>query len=608
MSEDRILQEAIEAIEKGQRARARDLLTRILRKEPARADCWLYMSAVVDTAKERTFCLENALKYDPENQTALQGLVMLGKLPPDERVVLVRPQNERSREDIKIFEAEPEQTGGAPKKRQRSSPGRQIFTTMVIGIVALALVWLGVFGNPFSENSGGLLSNPGEPTATFAPLAAAARPTATPRPSATPEPEKMVSNVALPTPLNIRVEDAYTPTPMYVNTPHPSNEAFSAALSSFNFANYGQALALFEQARDQMENSQEGDLDARYYIGLIYLETGEYEDARREFDLILQEEPQFVAAYTARARAILSMKSDATVAGDLYKAIGLDPRYAEGYLMIAKYRLDRDEPEDALWACEQLLDFDPENSRGLHYLAEAYLALGENELALEAAQRAFELDMTMEDNYYTLGRSLIENGREQEGYGYMELYTRDNEEALKDRVVLYYLGRAFQGFDDHVRAVENFQASYKIHRGLYQMSYYWAVSLIALGEYEDAIDRVIVPIEQIPSWFEPYVAHAQALFYHEDYGDAKEVIEAGAKLAKTDPQLAELYYWRGMIYDELGYPLIAARNWEALLEISPEFVPVEYLREAQQRVLVPEVTSGPTNTPAEPTPTRVSDG
>ena len=79
MSEDRILQEAIEAIEKGQRARARDLLTRILRKEPARTDCWLYMSAVVETTKERTFCLENALKYDPENDTALQGLVMLGK-------------------------------------------------------------------------------------------------------------------------------------------------------------------------------------------------------------------------------------------------------------------------------------------------------------------------------------------------------------------------------------------------------------------------------------------------------------------------------------------------------------------------------------------------
>ena len=186
-----------------------------------------------------------------------------------------------------------------------------------------------------------------------------------------------------------------------------------------------------------------------------------------------------------------------------------------------------------LWASNSCWSFEPDNPRALHYLAEAYLALGEIELALEAAQQAFELDMTMEDHYYTLGRALIENGREQEGYGYMELYIRDNEEALEDRFVLYYLGRAFQGLDDHIRAIENFEASYKIHRGLYEMSYYWSLSLIALGEYEDAVDRAIVPIEQIPNWFEPYVAHAQALFYLENYADAKETIEEGADLAKT---------------------------------------------------------------------------
>ena len=84
---------------------------------------------------------------------------------------------------------------------------------------------------------------------------------------------------------------------------------------------------------------------------------GEYEDARREFDLILQEEPPFVAAYTARAKAILSMKADAIVAGDLYKAVGLDPEYSEGYLAIAEYRLNRDEPDDAPLGLEQLLEF-----------------------------------------------------------------------------------------------------------------------------------------------------------------------------------------------------------------------------------------------------------
>ncbi|MBN2044325.1 MAG: tetratricopeptide repeat protein [Anaerolineales bacterium] len=605
MSDDRILQEAIEAIENGQRARARDLLTRILRKEPARTDCWLYMSAVVETTKERTFCLENALKYDPKNTTALQGLVMLGKLPPDENITLIRPENERSREDIAIFEPASEEDDAASRRKKKRRAGTQVIPTVLVSLIALALIWTGIFGNPFSSNSGGLInvSGPVEPTSTFAPLAAAARDTPTASPTNTPEPQMTLSDVTLPTPLTIRVEEAYTPTPIYVDTPHPSNEAYSAAMSSFKYGNYEQALELFEQAREQMENNREGDLDVRYFIGLIYLDMGEYEDARREFELIIQDEPRFAPAYTAKSRAILAMRPDAIVAGDLYKAVNIDPRFIEGYLAVADYRLKRNEPVDVQAICEQLLKIEPDHPRGLHYLAEAYLALGENELALETARRAFELDMTMQDHYYTLGRALIENGFNQEGYGYMELYTRNMEE-IEDRFVLYYLGRAFQGFDDHIRAIQHFEASYAIRRDLYEMSYYWANSLIAVGEYKDAVDRAIVPIEQTPNWFEPYVTHAQALYYLEDYDDAKEAIEAGADLAKTDEQLAVLYYWRGLIYEDLGYPLIAKQNWQKLLELSPSVVPVEFLREAQNRLL-PAI---PTYTPAQPTPTRVSDG
>ena len=595
MAEDRILQEAIEAIEKGQQSRARDLLTRILRKEPSRSDCWLYMSAVVETTKERTFCLENALKYDPENKTARQGLIMLGKLPPDELELPVRPENERQRDDVKIFEPEPEVKTSKPKRKRSAS--RQLIPTIAIAAVALILVAVGIFGNPFASMGSG--SSSSGPTATFAPLAAAA--TATRYLSPTPE-DLLVSNVVLPTPLTITLEEAYTPTPVYVNTPHPNNEAFAAAMRSLNAENYGVALGLFEQARGILAETNEDDLDIQYYIGLIYLRTGEYEDARRQFDLILQEDSLFLPAYIGRAHSILSMKSDAVVSGDLYRTIGIDPEFEEGYIEIAKYRLGRGEPEEALPILERLLEFAPENATGLHYLAETYLALDENELALEAARRAFELNMTMEENYFTLGRALVVNGFEQEAYGYLELYLRE-EENQENRLALYYMGRALQGFNDHVRALENFEASYKIRRDLYEMSHYWAISLVALEEYEDALDRIAVPIERITDWFDPYVVKAQTYYYMEDYAEAKEVIEEGADLADTPGQMADLFYWRGLIYEELGYPLIAMSNWEELLEMEPEDVPIEYLREAQKRANPSE----PTFTPAFPTPTRVSD-
>lgn len=608
MPEDRLLTEAIAAIDKGEDARARDLLTRILREEPNRADCWLYLSAVVETDKERGFCLENALKHDPDNETALQGLVMLGKRSQPESVVLARPVSERSDESVKIHkperEVEEEEKQKNAKKKRKRSPAQQMVPVVIIGIVAVGLVLIGIFGNPFSSQ--GIFSGPSNPTATFAPFAAAGGPTPTRYVTAVPGTPEPVSDVPLPTPLTISIPEAYTPTPAYVSTPHPDNEAYLSAMRSFEYGEYNQALGLFEQARGQMRDNGEKDLDARYYIGLSYLELGQYEDARREFEKILLEDNIFVAAYTGRARSILSMNPNAkNVAGDLYKAVGIDTEYIDGYLLIAAYRLRDGEADEALRVTDLVLEIEPDHALALHYQAEAYLELELYEEALEAAERSFLLDMTNVDHYFTYAHALIENDRAKEAYGYLELYLREDENK-EDHIALYLLGRTHQAHNDHIRALQRFEESYDIRRDTYEMSYYWALSLLAVEEYEDALDRAQVPIEQIIRWFEPYLVKAQAYYYMEDYFEAKEAIEEGADYARTDEQLVELYYWRAVIYDELGYPLIAEDNWTALLELEPAVVPGHYRREALDRIQAPaEPTATPTS--AVPTSTRVSD-
>ena len=82
MAEDVMLQEAISAIRQGQRIRARDLLTRLLRTNQTNPEYWLWMSAVVDTSKEQVYCLQSALKLDPSNQAAKEGLILLGAQAP----------------------------------------------------------------------------------------------------------------------------------------------------------------------------------------------------------------------------------------------------------------------------------------------------------------------------------------------------------------------------------------------------------------------------------------------------------------------------------------------------------------------------------------------
>ncbi len=79
--EETIYQEALNAIQNGDKARGRDLLTRLIKTEKNNAQFWLQMSAVVETAKERIFCLNEVIRLEPENATARRGLNFYGCQP-----------------------------------------------------------------------------------------------------------------------------------------------------------------------------------------------------------------------------------------------------------------------------------------------------------------------------------------------------------------------------------------------------------------------------------------------------------------------------------------------------------------------------------------------
>jgi Tfp pilus assembly protein PilF len=67
MADDAIFQEAIEALSGGNKTKARELLTGLLKTDQNNATYWIWMSAAMDSAKERVYCLQTAFKLDPGN-------------------------------------------------------------------------------------------------------------------------------------------------------------------------------------------------------------------------------------------------------------------------------------------------------------------------------------------------------------------------------------------------------------------------------------------------------------------------------------------------------------------------------------------------------------
>src|SRR5512136_2325903 len=143
--ENTMLNDAIEALRKNDRVRARDLLTRLLKTDQNNATYWVWLSAAVDTQKERLYCLQSAIQLDPENAAAKRGLALLGAIPPDDTVKPFPLNHPRLWEEQLVIQEEKKEKAGPSLKK----PLLRLGMVMLIGVLVIGLVYVGLT-NPHS--------------------------------------------------------------------------------------------------------------------------------------------------------------------------------------------------------------------------------------------------------------------------------------------------------------------------------------------------------------------------------------------------------------------------------------------------------------------------
>src|SRR5579859_6828283 len=74
-----LVQQAVAAIKAGNKAQAKDLLTKAVELDDQNEQGWLWLSACVDTVEEQQICLENVLALNPNNEKARKGLAAIAK-------------------------------------------------------------------------------------------------------------------------------------------------------------------------------------------------------------------------------------------------------------------------------------------------------------------------------------------------------------------------------------------------------------------------------------------------------------------------------------------------------------------------------------------------
>ncbi len=593
MANEKILRQVQEELQKGDRPAARELLTNLLRSDQTDPNIWLWMSAAVESRQERIFCLENVLKLDPANELAKRGLALARGLPPGEEPP-VKPLVRRrwTLTDVQV-EAAPKTFLG----RLWANP------LLRLGLLAaMALVLIAVIGGLVWETR-----RPETPvvfiTLTLHPSETA---TSTPTATATPKIRTATPVIKGATPLSALLQQTYTPTPLYVNTPHAITEAYRIALRALEAGDLPRYLTNIQQA--SRENPTAPDL--KYLVGEGFRLTGAYDEAINAYNESIAIDNRFAPPYLGRALATLARQPDAGVQKDLDKAISLDPNFAQAYRERAAYAIRQDQlaaAEQDIQALEQLTPGSPWPPL---LRAQLYLAQGLPAQALQAAQQANQRDITLLPAYLALAQCYLKLEQPEEAQRAAELYMAypENQASVLGWLVLGEARWKNGDQQNALAALDEAQAQGSQSIDLY---IYRGQILVAMGRAQDAINAFAEGYRLDARNFEVNLGLGEALYSAKRYIDAIQQFQATERLALTDTQKAPVYYFRARAIDEGGNPRQAQADYLALLALPKAVVPPAWLEYAANRMAVlnpPTATPTATATPRpsatfSPTPT-----
>ncbi len=573
---DTIFQDAVNALRNGDKPRAKELLTLLLKTNQNNATYWIWLSAAMDTPKERIYCLQTALKLDPENTTAKRGLILLGALAPDDSIQPFPMNRPRAWEEKLLLAHE------KPKERGL----RVVMRNPILRLAGLAVIGIGLFAVVYFTV---ILPN----RATFRPpdtVTPGPSPTFTATPTfigATGVPTQVFSG---PTPLSAFLDATYTPTPLYVNTPRSAG-----AVDQFRIAKEAyedQDWDAFIQNMELIQRVEPDQADILYYIGEAYRFKGDTSRAAGAYNDAIDIDPNFGPPYLGLARVRLMNNPNFNAETLFEQAIERDPNFGEVYLERARWLIGRGDYEDAfedLEIAEKILPGSPEV-----YLAyaTAYLEQDDKEKALEFAQKAYAADVLNLPTYKLLGDLYLEEEDYVNAAEALRLYTTYQTE---DATGFGKLGQSYYYLGEYENAVLAIDDAEKLNRnGTKKYLGYRGLSHLELGNIESAVADLEDAVDEEPEDYDIRLGYAIALYGDNKFGTAFLQIEVVRSLAETDEQKALELYWRARIQEQRNDIRDAIKSWQDLLKLDEDVMTEEMRAEAEERL---NELAPPTDTP-----------
>lgn len=583
-----MLEEVKKSVQSGDLARARDLLTRLLKSDQQNPEYWLWMSAAVPSKKEKIYCLKQVLAYDPHNAPAQAGLQLLGEtVDPAILVKHPMPKPVDWKTSLELQEANLPSTPGKLRN--------QLALFIMIGVVAVSLLAGGIWlsQHPLKANQSNEVMR-----WSLTPPATAVADTPTPMPTS-----------LGPAPLWTKLEATFTATPLFVSTPHNRVEAYSAAMRAYEQQNWPKVVEYLNQVLVDEPNSP----DVLYHLGDAYRFLGKYSEAKSAYEKAVSADPSFAPGYLGLGRVMLDQqKTDAKKAAEyLTKAVELNPSLYESYIELTRASLMLEDPGAALTWVEKLDELLPDSGLVEYYRAQIYLQQEKFTQALTAVKKSNKLDITYLPTYLLWGQILQASEKYENSLEPLETYLVYEPLDNKGQILIANAYLHLDRVDEALEAVNSVLESQPTN----------VDAVLLRGEIElkqEKADAALADFETVlkkdPDSFEANLGRGKALLGMDTAGSAYMQFVHMEDTAETDREKTVLLYWRAISLEALDETAAAILDWQSFFAYSPDLVDAAMWKDAEEHyftlvtptpsaTLTPSLTPTVTATPKPVTPT-----
>ena len=150
--------------------------------------------------------------------------------------------------------------------------------------------------------------------------------------------------------------------------------------------------------------------DASYVLGVCYIQTKDYPQARKAFGKMFEVPPDSAASYLFTAQMLLRQEFDPVAEEYAQKAATLDPKLPLAHFLLGELYIYKSRIPEAIAEFQKELAINPAHAATYYKLADAYSRIQKYEEAQRLLQRSIWLDATSTGPFILMGKVLEKKG------------------------------------------------------------------------------------------------------------------------------------------------------------------------------------------------------